>query len=184
MKSLVLAAGAALSRLNPRERLLVGTLAALAGASAGYLFVIEPAIASRIRAEQRVEMLVRDLPTMESLARRIQQLESQVGAASKSAKADTDFSLFAFIDRAAAASLTRDSIASMNPSRHPLRDGKEETIVELRVSGASLAELIGFLQRIEQAEQPIYVKRLELKRRYEDKTRFDATVITGALSKS
>jgi type II secretory pathway component PulM len=184
MKSLFQSAAAALTRLNPRERLLVGTLVALLAASILYVFAIEPAVTGRIRDEQRVDALVRDLPAMESLARRIQQLESQVGTASKNAKPDADFSLFAFIDRTATASLTRQSIASMNPSRHPLRDGKEETIVELRVTDASLAELIGFLQRIEQADEPVYVKKLEFKRRYEDKTRFDATVITGALSKS
>lgn len=183
MKPLLQSATAALSRLNPRERLLVAAFAALAAGSAVFVFVVEPAISGRARSEQRVEALERDLPTMETLARRIQQLEARVGAGSERSP-DAAFSLFAFVDKAAAASLSRESIASMNPARHPLRDGQEETTVELRVNGASLPELVAFLQRIEQAAQPVYVKRLELKRRYEDKTRFDATVVTGALSRS
>jgi len=171
------------ARLNPRERLLVTVLVLLGAGSAAFLLLIEPAVTARTRNLQRIDALERDLPVMATLAERIEQLEAQTGSASSSLPS-AEFSLFAFIDKTAAASLTRESIASMNPSRHPLRDGKEETLVELRVSGASLAEIVSFLLRIEQAEQPVYVKRLELKRRYEDKTRFDATVVTGALSRS
>jgi hypothetical protein len=158
--------------------------AVLLVATGGYLFLIEPVLAGRERAEVRVETLRRDLPTMHALAARIRRLESQLGTASSSTSAAKDFSLFAFIDRAAAASISREKIASMNPSRRPMRDGYEETAVELRVNGATLPELIGFLQRIEDAEEPVYIKRMELKRRYDDKSRFDATVVAGALSRT
>jgi type II secretory pathway component PulM len=174
---------ATFARLNPRERLLVGMLAGLAGAAGAFVFVLEPALAARERNIQRIDALTRDLPVMETLARRIQRFEARSGAASGS-QPSADFSLFAFIDKAASASLTRETIASMSPSRRALRDGQEESVVELKVNGASLAEIVAFLQRVEKSEQPIYVKRLEIKRRYDDKTRFDATVITGAVSRS
>ena len=44
--------------------------------------------------------------------------------------------------------------------------------------------MVSFLRRIEDAEQPIYIKRLELKRRYDDHTRFDATVVAGAVART
>jgi len=175
---------APLARLSARERRLVLLFAGLAAAAAVYVFVVEPVFAGRARTQQRIESLRRDLPQMQALALRIKQLDAQVGSHANAVNADTDFSLFTFIDRAAAASLTRESIASMNPSRRPTRDGFEENLVELRVNGATLAELVTFLQRIESAEQPVYVKRLEFKRRYDDHTRFDATIVAGAVART
>ena len=175
--------GAAFARLNPRERRLIAALATLAAVAGAFVLLLEPAIAARRSNAQRIDALTRDLPAMETLARRIQQLASRTGSASDS-QSSGDFSLFAFIDKAASASLAHETIASMSPSRRALRDGQEESIVELKVNGANLSELVALLQRIEKAEQPLYVKRLEIKRRYDDKTRFDATVVTGAVSRS
>lgn len=175
----------AVGRLSRREQILVATLAGLAAVAGLYLFVIEPIVDWRARMQQRIETLSRDLPSLEALAGKVRRLEAELGAvADVQASTGTDFSLFAFIDKAAAASIARDAIAAMNPSRRPMRDGFEENSVELRLNSVSLVELVGLLRRIEDAEQPVYVKRLEIKRRYDDATRFDATIVAGALSRT
>jgi len=184
IKAMLHAPASALGRLSPREQRLLAVFAALALASGVYVFVIQPLVAGRARTEQHIAGLERDLAKMYELAARIHKLQSGLGAATTSESAAKDFSLFTFVDRAAAAAMSRDAIASMNPSRHALRDGTEETLVELRVNAVTLPELVSLLQRIEQAEQPVYVKRLEVKRRYDDKSRFDATVVTGAMSRT
>jgi general secretion pathway protein M len=184
VKAILHAPASALGRLSPREQRLLALFALLALVSGLYVFVIQPAITGRARMEQRITNLERDLTTMQALAARIKRLESGLGTAAANASAAKDFSLFTFVDRAAAGAVSRDAIASMNPSRHALRDGTEETLVELRVNGVTLPELVSLLQRIEEAEHPVYVKRLEVKRRYDDKARFDATVVTGSVSRS
>jgi general secretion pathway protein M len=176
-------ASAALGRLSPREQRLVALFAALLVLSAAYLFVVEPVIAGRARVRQRVETLQRDLATMQQLALRIKRLQADLGAAS-AAGAAADFSLFAFVDKAAAAAVSRESIASMNPSTRALRDGYVESAVELRVNGVTLPEIVSLLERMEESTQPVYIKRLEIKRRYDDKTHFDATVVAGAMSRT
>jgi type II secretory pathway component PulM len=184
VNSILQAPASALGRLSPREQRLLGLFALLAVLSGLYVFVIQPAFVGRARMEQHITSMEHDLATMQALAMRIRRLESGLGKAAANVDAAKDFSLFSFIDRAAAAAMSRDSIASMNPSRHALRDGTEETLVELRVNGVSLPELVSLLQRIEAAEQPVYIKRLEIKRRYDDKSRFDATVVTAAVSRT
>ncbi len=72
----------------------------------------------------------------------------------------------------------------MNPSRRQVREGLLESAVELRLSTVSLHEIVGLLRKIEQAGQSVYVKRVELKRRYDDHTRFDAVIVAGAVSKT
>jgi hypothetical protein len=71
----------------------------------------------------------------------------------------------------------------MNPSRRKVRDGEEESLVEVRLSAVPLPDIVGLLRNIEQATEPIYVRRIELKRRYDDKTRFDATMVAGMIER-
>jgi general secretion pathway protein M len=163
---------------------LVGLFGALLLLSAAYVFVLEPIVAGRARVQQRVATLQRDVAAMQKLALRIRRLQAELGSSAPAAGAAEDFSLFAFVDRAAAAAVSRESIASMNPSTRPLRDGYVETSVELRVNGVTLPEIVTLLERMEDGVQPVYIKRLEMKRRYDDKTRFDATVVAGAMSRT
>jgi hypothetical protein len=71
----------------------------------------------------------------------------------------------------------------MNPSRRKVREGEEETLVEVRLSAVPLPEIVGLLRNVEQATEPVYVRRVELKRRYDDKTLFDATIVAGMIER-
>jgi hypothetical protein len=70
----------------------------------------------------------------------------------------------------------------MNPTRRKLPKGLEESAVELRLQDVALADIVGLLRQIELAQEPVYIKRLDLRRRYDDRTRFDAILIAGAVS--
>ena len=184
MRQLLHTALAALARLSPREQRLVAVFALLLVLVGVYTVVVEPLVAGRARLAQRIDGLSHELVAMEDLAARIRSLEPAAGESPAPTATGDGFSLFAFIDKATAASVSRDAIAAMNPSRRPTRDGFEESAVELRLTSVTLPELVALLRQIEQAEQPVYVKRLEVKRRYDDKTRFDATILTGALART
>jgi len=175
-------ASAAFGRLSPRERRLVGTFAVLAAAAFVYLTLIEPLLEGRTRMEQRIESLTRELATLDALASRVRRLEAELGNDSETGQVSEDFSLFSFMDRATSASVAADAVASMNPSRRKLPEGMLENVVELRLQNVSLGEIVALLRQIETAPEPVYIKRLELRRRYDDNTRFDATLIAGALS--
>lgn len=184
LSPLVEAATGALGRLNPRERLLVGTFAGLLALTVVYLAVIEPVIEGRRTMERKIETLTRDIGAMENLAARIRRLEKDLGRKTAPTNASKDFSLFSFVDRATAASVAAEAIASMNPSRRKLPEGLEENAVELRLQDVALSELVGLLRQIELAEEPVYIKRLDLRRRYDDRSRFDAVIVAGALSET
>jgi len=185
MRQLLHAIAGALARLSPREQRLVGLFAFLLGCAGVYVFVIEPVTSGRSRAEHRIAALDRDVLEMQRLAIRIRNLEESVSAGSADDDtAGSDFSLFSFIDKATSASVSRDAIASMNPARRAAREGYEESTVELRLTSVSLAEVVGLLREIESATEPVYVKRVELKRRYDDNTRFDALILTGSVSRT
>ncbi len=182
VRQLLHPASAVFARLSRREQRLVALFAGVVATSALYLFLIEPLVQARARMQDRVEALRDDLPEVAAIRRRIAQLERTVGRGERSAAAN--FSLFSFVDKAATSSVSRESVASMNPSRHPTRDGFEETSVELRLTAVTLPELARLLREIEEGGQTVYIKRLELKRRYDDKSRFDAVLVAGTLSRT
>jgi hypothetical protein len=85
-----------------------------------------------------------------------------------------------FVEKAAGASVRPESIGSMTPSRRPLDGGRHESTVELKLSGATLGEVVALLRAIEGEASPVYVKQFSVKKRYDDASRFDVTLIAAA----
>ena len=183
LKQLLQTVSASLARLSPRERRLVTAFGAIALLAAVYVFAVEPFFAGRERTRRRIENLTGDIAVMQTLAARIRALESDLDRSEDGGTVD-GFSLFSFVDKAASASVSRDAVASMNPQKRPVKRGFEENTVELRLTAVTLPELVGLLEKIEATTQPVYIKRVEMKRRYDDSSRFDATVVAGAVSKT
>ena len=177
------AATSAFVRLSPREQRLIALFAALLVGAALYLGVAEPLLRGRARLEQRITILSDDIASMRTSASRVVDLERSLGRLESSRKTSETFSIFSFVDKTAQATVTPGAIAAMNPSRRRVREGEEESLVEVRLSSVPLTEVIGFLRKIEQAAEAVYIKRVDMKRRYDDKTRFDATVVAAMLEK-
>ncbi|RMD84390.1 MAG: hypothetical protein D6815_04320, partial [Candidatus Dadabacteria bacterium] len=57
---------------------------------------------------------------------------------------------------------------------------RDEQLVELKLSGSTLGEILAFLKEVERASNPAYIKRLELKRHYDDHSRFEAVIVVAA----
>ena len=110
---------AALGRLNPRERRLVTLFGALLALSLVYVGLIEPIVDGRYQMQRRIDVLSRDLDTLQDLAARIRLLEGDLGRKKNPTNTSKNFSLFSFIDRATAASVTADAIASCCAIRSP-----------------------------------------------------------------
>jgi type II secretory pathway component PulM len=174
---------AAFRRLSTREQRLVTVFAVLVVAAFVYMGMIEPIVAGRTRMEQKILTLADDIEAMRRMAARVAELRREIGSADAAAATPADFSLFSFVDKAASSTVTPGSVAAMNPSRRKVRDGEEENLVEVRLSAVPLPEIVGFLRNIEQAPEPVYVRRAELKRRYDDKTRFDATIVAAMIER-
>ena len=177
------AAVAGLARLSPREQRLIGAFLALLTAAALYLGVVEPLLQGRTHLEQRIVTLSDDIVAMRVSGARVADLERSLGRLENNRKLTKDFSLFSFVDKSASTTVTPGAIAAMNPSRRRVRDGEEESLVEVRLSSVPLTEVVGFLRKIEQATEPVYVKRVDMKRRYDDKTHFDATIVAAMIEK-
>ncbi len=170
-----------LVRLSPREQRLIAVLGALFAVVLVWSLALGPFLDGRSGMQREIDSLAGELADLDSLARRIQEVarDAPKGAAKK-AGAGADFSLLGFVEKAAAATLRPESIASMSPSRRPLDGGRQEASVELKLSAVALDEVVALLRAVEGDESPVYVRQFSIKKRYDDPSQFDITLVTAA----
>lgn len=182
MNALIEQARAAFARLNPRERRLVGVFGVLLCCAAVFVMVIEPVLGGRTRLEADVRKHRAEVIELRRLA-----ADLRVAGASLSGEEESDrevpagFSLLAFLERTAAASLQPENVTAMSPSKRNVEGGGEESNVELKLTKVSLEQLVALLRDIEDADVPVTVKRLSMKKRYDSKSEFDASVSASVL---
>jgi hypothetical protein len=106
----------------------------------------------------------------------VRRLASRVRAEGRVASATPAAPLVARLETAAAELVGRERIAGMTPASATLDDGAVEERVALRLAGASLADTVRLLHALESAVPPLHVARLELRKRPDDRTRYEALV--------
>jgi len=184
MRRLLEQAAALLARLSPREQRLVSVFAVLLAVTLAWVGIVSPVLTGRRRIATEIEALRSDLAALGDLGRKIHAAEGTLAGTAKNAEAEKNFSLLAFVDKAASSSLRRESVASMSPGRRPLEGGREESTVELKLSAVTLPEIVSLLRDIEGGKAPVYVKHLSLRKRYEDASQFDVTLVTAAVTRT
>lgn len=168
------------ARLSPREQKLVAGFAGLLAVTLLWSAVVSPFLGGRDTMRREIATLRSELGELDSLARQVKALQADRPAGSAPVKATADFSLLGFIEKAAGASLRPESIASMTPSRRALDGGRTESTVELKLNAVSLGEVVALLRAVEGEASPVHVKQFSVKKRYDDSSRFDVTLVTAA----
>ncbi len=184
MRRLFDQAAALLARLSPREQRLVSIFTVLLMIALLWSGLVSPLLAGRGRISAEIAGLNGDLAALGDLGKKIHTAEGNLAGAAKTAEGDKGFSLLAFVDKAATASLRRESVASMSPGHRQLDGGREESTVELKLSSVTLPEVVALLRDVESGKAPVYVKQLSIKKRYEDASQFDVTLITAAVTRT
>jgi type II secretory pathway component PulM len=169
-----------LARLSPREQRLVAVFGALLGGVLVWSLVLSPILNGRDGVRREIDSLRAEIPALDGLARQIRQVKAERPDGHKAPAVPADFSVLGFIEKAAGASLRPESITSMSPSRRPIEGGRQESTVEIKLSGVALGEIVALLQAVEDETSPVYVKQFHVKKRYDDASRFDVTLVAAA----
>ncbi|HYB97973.1 MAG TPA: type II secretion system protein GspM [Candidatus Limnocylindrales bacterium] len=173
----------ALSRLSPREQRLVAIFGGLLAVVVVWSFLLAPVLAGRQQLAEEIVTLSEDLADLEKLSRQIRAAQAGGAAKARPTESDAGFSLLAFVDKAARASLRAESIAAMSPGQRALDQGRQESMVELRLSAVTLPEIVELLRSIEDDDSAVYVKQFHMKKRYEDPSQFDVTLVTATVTR-
>ena len=172
---------ALIERLSPRERVLVGAggaigVVVLVWALAGVLAERRTTLQAQIAASER------DVAEMGRLRDHYLQLRADRDVVRrKLERGGADFSLFSHLEGVTRDVLSRDRVAAMNPSTRTVAEDLQEEDVEMRLSGVSLREVVALLYRVEKADLPLLVSRLQMKKRFDQSFVYDATLVIGRL---
>ena len=79
------------------------------------------------------------------------------------AKRKKGFTLFSFLEQEAAQSGIKGHIEYMKPSSAQGTGPYNESMVEMKLEGITLKQLVGYLYRIESPEDAISIKRISIK---------------------
>jgi len=169
-----------LARLSPREQRLVAIFGGLVAVTLAWTLVLAPFLGGRESMRKEIDGLRSELSQLELLSRQIRTTEVTAPKKREAVEATADFSVLGFVEKAAGASLRPESIGSMTPSRRPHDGGRLESNVELKLSGATLGEVVALLRAIEGEASPVYIRQFSVKKRYDDASRFDVTLIAAA----
>jgi hypothetical protein len=155
-----------LAQLEPRERRLVGVAAAVAAVVVAAQVALGVGDATS-RLGARVAAHEQELVRVRALAARLRRAPAAPAR---------DASLVSAVEEVAAATVGRERIVGMTPATESAGDGLTEERVSLRVSGASLPDVVSLLHALEMAAVPLPVSRLELRKLPDAPTQFAATL--------
>jgi len=170
-----------LARLSPREQRLVAVFGGLLAIALFWSLVLSPFLGGREKVHHDIDGLRTELADLDRLARQIHDLQADQPKGGAPTKAAPDFSLLGFVEKATGASLRPESVASMVPAKRAIEGGRQESTVDLKLSSVTLGEVVALLHAIEGEASPVYVKQFSVKKRYDDASRFDVSLVTAAL---
>ena len=135
--------------LSPRERRALWIAGAALLAFAVLRLAVLPLWDGNARLKKNIAAQKAQLAEMRAWA-----VEAPaIGGPAGGPKVPPGFSLFAYLDEAAAASRVKPHIRAMQPARLPGEDGALPlAAVDLRLQGLGLAQLTEFLRRVESPE--------------------------------
>ena len=167
------------TRLSSRERWFVA-LAGIVGAGTLLAFVvIVPLWEWRTQLQAKVAAKERELVEVVTLASTYDALRRDLAVVGPT---NGTLSPFAFLEGLTTSTLGREKLAGINPIGREDRSGVTQEMIELKLSGVSLQELVDLLYKIDATGSALRCTHLLIKKRYKDPYTFDVTLTAVALN--
>ena len=164
-------------QFSPRDRIIVAAGGALAAAALVFLLIVDPLMATIDKLDRQARRKAKDSQELALVAQdyllkqaRMAKLEARMPSP------PAQFSLLAFMEEATTTAQIRDRIAGMQPQAPIVVQGYQETIVDLRLDGVTLPQLLALLETIERAPYEVQVRHLQMKPKYDNPINLDATL--------
>lgn len=160
-------------QLNTREKWAVSI-----GGICLLLFVVVqlvffPLADKRTKLRKGLATREKAVAEMRIMQERYRQLSQQSGSvAALLAKRDVGFSLFSFLEKNADDSMVKEKIAYMKPSASTKNELFKQSLVEMKLQGVSLKQLVEFLEKTESPENLVGIEKITI----QENTKEEATL--------
>jgi General secretion pathway, M protein. len=165
-------------KLSQREKMAIGI-----GGGALVLFVLVQFIVFPL-ADSRNRLLKR-LAVREQAVAEMRLLQKQYREIGKHANSlvtllgqrDSQFSLFSFLEEKSAASEIKDRIAYMKPSESTEHGQFNQSLIEMRLQGIGLDQLVAFLEQVEVPDQLVGIDKITIQENTKEEGMLDVTLL-------
>lgn len=168
---------------DPREKLLLRLLGAALGAIFLWNFLYLPIaglggdLGGRIAARRHELTRVRDLMGVYG------RLKTDLAATEKRTVPSKDFSLFSVVEQALTKSVGHEKISSITPSERTLPGGFHQHVVDLKLSGLSLAQVVNALYSVQTLPTPVTVSTFHIRPTAPGARAYDVDMTCAALGR-
>ncbi len=151
-------------KLQKREKLVVG----LGGGCLVLLlivqFIIFPIIDGKKQYQRRLVSQAKTLSEMQNLQSQYNAIiKNTESSRSKLTKRSKNFTLFSFLDQLAGQTSIKDRIVYMKPSTTIRKNSPYKiSLVEMKVQGITMEQLISYLYRVEISKNMVQIKRITI----------------------
>lgn len=173
--------GGFLSRFSPRERIFLSLGLIASAGLLGYHFFLSPVlerlkILDRLIAQKQEESIEMSRLRGEYLAvaQKVSAMEARVTGGGEG------FSLFSYVEGVADQGGVKENIVFIRPQPEQSFGPYREIGVEVKVEALTLAQMVQFLDLIEQSPQLVRIKRLHLKKQYSDPRLLNGTFVVAS----
>lgn len=167
-----------------RERVLLAIGGAVGAVSLLFVLVVDPWMARLERLDRQIARAQREMRDLGEMSVQFDLLRGRLAALeTKLATGQGRFSLLPFLEEAAAGARVRDRVAAMRPQSKPPVQGYRETVVEVRLEGVLLQEVLDFLVALEDSPYLLQVKRVQMKPRFDSPHLLESTLLVSTHEK-
>jgi type II secretory pathway component PulM len=153
----------AFARLEPRERLLVGSAGGLLALALLYAAVVSPLLSLVSNTGTRRDTAEQELRVMLRLQRDYQEVQQRLADVERRIQGGPRGNLRTTLESMARAAQVK--VESMEPQASPAHESYRETKVAVGLKGVTLAQTVTYLHQIEDAPQVLSVKSLRIRNR-------------------
>ncbi len=170
-----------IEKKEKRIIIIAGTIAALL---LSYEFIVSPFLEKIDRHGAAIGKKEKELASIKGLKEEYLSLSQKKKELDAKAKAKTGSALTE-LENIALRTNIKKNISSIKPQlSQSAPEGYKETTVEIRIENVTLYELVNYLTMAENSQQPMRIKRLNIKTRYDNPKKLDSTVVITSLEYS
>lgn len=169
---------------EPRERLLLKAAAAVLGVLVLYNFIYLSVVGLKGDMQDRVDARQRELIRVRSLMASYYRTNAELAEAEKGTVADKNFSLFSVIEQTLDRTAGRTKIGSITPSDRSVAGGFEQHVVDLKLTGLSLPQIVDTLYGVQSLSVPVTVANLHIRQQTQNSYSYDVDMTCMALGRS
>lgn len=168
---------------EPREKLLLRVFGAVLAALVLWDFVYVPISGLGGDMGDRIAARRNELTEVRGLMRSYARLKADLAVTEKRTVPGKDFSLFSVIEQALTRSIGHEKISSITPSERTLNGGFHQHVVDLKLSGLSLAQVVNALYSVQTLPTPVTVSSFHIRATSPGSRAYDVDMTCAALGR-